>query len=344
MVSQTVNVTPLNPTNYPAIEAIGDSPTRPLWSVMIPTYNGDRYLEKTLRSVLDQDPGDHVMQIEVIDDRSSQESPEALVDRVGQGRVSFFQNPTNLGLIGNWNQCIQRAKGQWVHILHQDDIVLPGFYQQLQAATPSSSSVGAAFSRFTFMDEDDLWHGLSHIERRTPGVLEHWLEKIAVVQLIQFPAMVVRRSVYEHLGGFCADVHYAADWEMWKRIAAHYEVWFEPQVLACYRQHSGSETSRMVSLGLDIADIRKAIAMSESYLPGEKAEELSERAREHYALYALRTARRMLSNNDTTAAIAQITEAFRCSRSMPIVRSALPLLKSVTKRWAIQQYTNISKS
>jgi hypothetical protein len=84
---------------FPIIEPITNEIDRPLWSVMIPTYNGTEYLEKTLRSVLEQDPGSDLMQIEVVDDCSTQDEPEELVREIGQGRVSFYRQPKNLGLM-----------------------------------------------------------------------------------------------------------------------------------------------------------------------------------------------------------------------------------------------------
>jgi hypothetical protein len=74
------------------------------------------------------------------------------------------------------------------------------------------------------MDEDDHWLLLSRLERKTPGILQNWLEQISVAQLIQTPAIVVRRSVYEQLGGFYSELFHAADWEMWKRISVHYPI------------------------------------------------------------------------------------------------------------------------
>ncbi|HZG65515.1 MAG TPA: glycosyltransferase, partial [Herpetosiphonaceae bacterium] len=69
-----------------SITPVRDGAPRPLWSVMIPTYNCARYLRGTLESVLAQDPGPDHMQIEVVDD-GSQDDPAAVVAEVGRGRV-----------------------------------------------------------------------------------------------------------------------------------------------------------------------------------------------------------------------------------------------------------------
>jgi len=323
--------------DYPLFESLPMHDCRPLWSVMIPTYNGTQYLEQTLRSVLDQDPGSDRMQIEVIDDCSTEDDPATLVKEIGQGRISFFRQSQNVGQIENWNTCIQRAQGHWVQILHQDDIVLPGFYQRLQEATTADTSIGAAFCRHIYMDEEGHWQGLSGIERKTPGVLENWLENIAVVQLIQFPSIVVKRSTYEQLGGFCPQAYSASDWEMWKRIAAHYAIWYEPQPLACFRLHSASESSRLIRTGDNIAHTHLAIEISKTYLPEAKADKLSSQAREHYALYALNTARQMLAINNRKIAFAQIQAALNCSSSLRIRIKILQLFMQSASKWFLPQ-------
>lgn len=316
---------------YPAINYISEGVHRPLWSVMIPTYNGTKYLEQTLRSVLEQDPGSDLMQIEVVDDCSTQDDPEELVREIGQGRISFYRQPKNLGLIGNWNDCIKRARGHWVHILHQDDVVKFGFYKRLQAAVEKEPTIGAAFCRYFYMDEKGCEQALSPLERETPGVISNWIERIAVMQRIECPSIVVKREVYEDLGGFSQEAYYAADWEMWKRIAAHYSVWYEPELLACYRSHSSSESSRLVKSGANIADTRKAIEISESYLPITIAAELSNQARENCAFKALNIARRMLSAGDIDGAIAQMREGIKSSQSSNVISSVLELVQELNK-------------
>ncbi len=323
-------------TEYPSIDPFPEGVHRPFWSVMITTYNRTKYLEQALKSVLEQDPGADQMQIEVVDDCSPNENIEAFVKKVGQDRVSFYQQPKNVGIYANWNTCINRARGYWVHILHDDDLVLPGFYGRLREALEKESTIGAAFCRHIHIDEEGKQQFLSPLERETPGILSDWLEQIAVMQLIQCASIVVKRSIYEKLGGFCLELSGANDWEMWKRIAAHVPICYEPQILACYRLHSASETSRLIRSGANIADVRKAIDISQSYLPTTMTRKLSSKAREYYALYALNTAHQMLIKNDRVAAIAQIREALNCSYSLRVIRVLIHLLRCNWTRWIWQ--------
>lgn len=281
---------------------------RPFWSVMIPVYNRTRYIEQAISSVLAQNVGPDQMQIEVVDDCSTVDGIAQMVQSLGQGRVSFYRQPGNVGLSANWNTCIRRARGQWVHILHDDDFVLPGFYERLQAAAGQDESIGAAFSRFIWVDAEGHWQEISPLERPTPGVLSGWIERIAISQRIQFPAIVVRRSVYETLGGFDPGLFFALDWDMWKRIAVQHPVWYEPVPLACYRNHSAQETLRLLRSGAAHADKRHAIEIARAYLPPGIERTLTRRAREHGAVSAIYAARSALAELDISAAMAHLRE------------------------------------
>jgi glycosyltransferase involved in cell wall biosynthesis len=296
---------------------------------MIPTYNCANYLERTLRSVLEQAPKADVMQIEVVDDCSTKDDPEAVVRDVGRGRVSFYRQPQNVGPIRNFNTCVARSVGQIVHILHGDDVVLPGFYKALQEAFDKEPLLGAAFCRYIFVDEKDNHVLLSAHESHSAGVLESFLERIAVSCIIQTPSIVVKRSVYENLGGYCLELFHAGDWEMWKRIGAYYPVWYEPQPLACYRMHPASHSSSLVKSGANIANIRQSIELSQLYLPDTMAAELTIRAREYYALTAFKTAYRQLIKSDIITALAQAREAFKCSYSSGVIKQMVRFLIKV---------------
>ena len=186
---------------------------------MIPTYNCASYLEATLRSVLAQDPGPEAMQIEVVDDHSTADDPEDVVARLGGGRVDFHRQPENVGVVGNLNTCLQRSRGELVHLLHGDDLVLEGFYRTLDERLREHPDAGAAYCRHLYVDEDGRRVDVAPLEPSASGILAEGARFLAAEQRIMTPCIVVRRSVYEELGGFDDRLACAEDWEMWVRVA-----------------------------------------------------------------------------------------------------------------------------
>src|SRR5690606_7924641 len=85
-------------------------------------------------------------------------------------------------------------------------------------------------------------------------------------QRIQYVAITVKRDVYEKLGCFYL-AHYGEDWEMWARIAKHYDTAYIPEYLAEYREHDNSITWRSYQTGQNIKDFIKVITQIASYLP-----------------------------------------------------------------------------
>ena len=315
-------------TDYaPRIEAIGSGIARPLWSVMIPTFNCARYLTQTLETVLDQDPGPDNMQIEVVDDCSSLDDPEHVVSAVGLGRVDFFRQRANVGATANFNTCIKRSRGHIVHILHGDDYVLPGFYDRMSLGLRGRET-GAAFCAHLYVDESEKRIHQTAIHRSDPGFLDDALPLLALSQKIQFAAMVVRRECYERLGGFNSTLRHAADWEMWVRVAANYSIWFEPALLAAYRIHRESDTSRLVLSGANVRDVRHAERFIRETVPRELRSRVSAEVLLKYGLDAGETARRLLREGHFGGALCQAWQSFRClSNPNLLSKTAVRLVK-----------------
>jgi glycosyltransferase involved in cell wall biosynthesis len=157
---------------------------RPRWSVMIPTYNCARYLDTALRSVLAQDPGPEAMQIEVVDDHSTADDPEDVVMRLGGGRVAFHRQPENIGVVGNLNTCLQRSRGELVHLLHGDDLILEGFYRTLDDDLREHAEAGAAYCRHLYVDERDRRLDVAPLEPASSGILMEGARFLAAEQRI----------------------------------------------------------------------------------------------------------------------------------------------------------------
>jgi glycosyltransferase involved in cell wall biosynthesis len=289
---------------------------RPLWSVMIPAYNCIKYLGETLRSVLMQDQGLDLMQIEVVDDCSNDGDVEALVNEIGKGRIMYFKQAQNAGSLRNFETCLKRAKGHWVHMLHGDDRVAPRFYDEIKLLFLAHPNAGAAFTNFAYINgNSDIVDIVNPILRRTPGVIADFLLKIAHRQLIQPPAIVVKRSVYESIGSFYA-VHYGEDWEMWARIASRYSVAYSPKCLAFYRvgYNAGISHNSFIS-GQNTKDIIKVIDIIQNYLPLSEREKLKKQALVYYSIFSIKVANSLLLTN-VDAAFIQAKAAFKMQKSV----------------------------
>lgn len=313
-----LGVVPLasSPNVPPRIDPLPDGIARPFWSVMIPVYNcPPDYLRETLQSVLVQDPGAGEMQIEVIDNCSTDSDPQALVQEIGAGRIGFHRQPRNVGIVENFNTCIRRAEGHWVHILHGDDTVRPGYYARARRGAEQHPEVGALLCRPIYIDEDGQWMGLADVEARIPGVLD---KDFAIRQLIDqriyFVSIVVRRSTYEQLGGFRASLMHCLDWDMWKRVAMRKPIFYDPEPLACFRLHAGADSSRLVQTGENVVDERRSIEFScADDIPPEQASFVRRAANKAAGVRAARRARSLWKAGNRTAAWRQVSQAMRCS-------------------------------
>lgn len=297
----------------------------PRISVLIPTYEPDKFLAPALQSVLVQDPGPDEMQIAIVDDASARNRAASIVESVAPaGRVEIHEHSDNLGLAGNWNRAISLARGDFIHVLHQDDLVCPGFYTKLIAGLTRSPKVGMAFCRHAYTNENNVTDRISHRERWRAGVLPNWLERIVEQQRVQCPAAVVKREVYERLGGFTRELRYALDWEMWVRIAACYDVWYEPAVLAHYRRHRGAETARLEAADRINVDLMKAIEMFGSHLPESGRERMKNRAYRRLAHVQMRRATKLLASRSPQEAANHLAGAHATLDRLP---------QNLGKRW-----------
>jgi glycosyltransferase involved in cell wall biosynthesis len=240
--------------------------TPPFWSVMIPTYQPqEAFLRKTLESVLQQDPGADQMQIEVVDDCSTDMNVAEIVKAFAGARVKVTRTSKNLGLAGCWNTCIGQSLGKWVHILHHDDYVLPGFYERLRKAAELHPKVALVASRSFKVDSQGTFFEISP---RLPELEEGGsvAECFFYANPLQCPGVVMRRGFYETHGGFREDLVYVLDVEMWARAVGLEGGVVVPEVLACFRTSQGQTTTRLERTGDSLYDVGRLIRIySERY-------------------------------------------------------------------------------
>jgi glycosyltransferase involved in cell wall biosynthesis len=304
-----------------------DAPHRPRWSVVIPVHNCADYLAHALTEVIAQLGHRDDAEIIVVDDASTDE-PSRVVDRLGRGRVQYRPNPRHLGATGTFNRCLQLASGEFVHLLHGDDGVLPDFYASMEQALdqPIAVAAVAAVCRVGDVDAHNTPLYTTRSYRRGTGVWTGALEAFAVSNRVRAPGIVVRRSAYEQVGGYRNDLPHAADWEMWTRLASHGAIVFVDQVLASYRRHDGSDTSARVRTGANVRERVSAIGIVVGHVAPNRRARTSRRALAYAVVFAARTALSLAMAGEWSAAGNQGYEAVRCvwllPRGVPVTSSA----------------------
>src|SRR3989338_6407950 len=125
----------------------------PKVSVCIPAFNAADYLRQAVESVLGQDYQDYEI---VLVDNCSTDHTGSLVSELQQlsnGRIRFYQNDRNIGLVGNLNRCLEYAKGSYIKFLCADDMLLPGCLDQMAAGLDLHQSVKLVGSGRLVVDE-----------------------------------------------------------------------------------------------------------------------------------------------------------------------------------------------
>lgn len=227
-------------------------------SVCIPTYNGKRYIEECLDSVLAQTHSD--FELLVLDDASRDGTADSVERRLGgDPRLRLLRNPRTLGLVGNWNRCVRLARGAWVKFVFQDDTLEPDCLSRLlRAARPGVPLVAC---RRELRIEDGVSPAVRRMYRR--HIAEHSLQRRfpgrsfipprefarlmlrhPVQNCVGEPtAVMIRRSAFARLGLFNPDLVNICDWEFFARVAVNEGLCFADETLASFRVHPGAASS-----------------------------------------------------------------------------------------------------
>ncbi|MES2999084.1 MAG: glycosyltransferase [Pseudomonadota bacterium] len=296
---------------------------------MIPVFNAGQYLEQALVSVIQQAPGPEVMEIVVVDDASNDIDVEGLVRRVGGDRVAYFRQPANVGSLWNFHTCLTRARGLYVHLLHADDRVLPGYYAAMEMQLMKHPEAAACFSRYRYVNGEGELMSVAQPEASSEGILLDWLERIATSNTVQYSAITVRREIYERLGGFFG-VTYGEDWEMWVRIASKYPIAYVPEPLAEYRIHEESISGAKLQSAQNVKDLAWVMRTIQHYLPQALRKRVWKASTAFCSRAALRHANSFWRRDgNKQAARRQLFQAFLIHFDREICREAFRLYRDM---------------
>jgi glycosyltransferase involved in cell wall biosynthesis len=216
------------------------------------------YLSECFESILAQTFTN--FEVVVCDDQSSDGTLE-LARKLANGdaRFRFISNPDRLGLARNWNNCVERARGEWIKFVFQDDVIFPSCIEMLLAACEKHGKVfGFCEREFIFDDgapeTPSNWF-IGHRQRlhceyqARPVITQVEAIRAAVADpeynMVGEPTVtLIRKSVFEEIGCFEDTLIQLCDTEFWSRVLITYGAAFVPERLAAFRLHRGAATAQ----------------------------------------------------------------------------------------------------
>lgn len=214
------------------------SATNPTVSVVMAAKNYARFLPQAVESVIAQSFTD--WELLVIDDGSTDATPAAVRPFLADRRVRYHRSD-RLGQPRAKNLGARLARGEYIAFLDADDAWQP---TKLAKQLPLfyNPTVGVVFCRRSLIDES----GNALPPRPTPPPPRgRVLAEIFARNFVCFSTAVVRRTVFDHLGGFDPGWDLAIDYDLWLRVATHYRFDFVDEELVLYRTGHGNLSSKL---------------------------------------------------------------------------------------------------
>lgn len=289
-------------------------------SVCVPTFNGAPYVGAAIQSVLEQTFED--FELIVVDDGSSDGTPD-VVAAFPDDRLRLVRHETRLGLVGNWNRCLDLAHGCYVAVFHQDDLMGPDNLRAKVRWLEAHPSVGLVHSNVARIDAhggvlSECWSSpvTPDDEGRHDG-RAFFRRLVTGANIVCASSVMLRRATFEQLGGFDPRLPFTADWEMWLRIALFYDVGYLTRPLVRYRFHDGMETARFSWCEqLEQAYLAKTLVMEKYPDRVPDVDHLRRRLSQEYRDRALAQARKQIEQRQPGLAGEYLRVALvACERS-----------------------------
>jgi glycosyltransferase involved in cell wall biosynthesis len=242
---------------------VAGSPTEPLVTLVIPTFERASFLDDSISSLLAQDYG--ALEIIVIDDGSTDDTPAILAGYAERHPERFsWARHDNIGQPGTLNRGFAMAKGEILGYLSSDDMLLPAAVTKLVEPLVADPEAVASYGGWDYVDEDG--------EKMVSVIPIQFTRHHALLRSdpVVGPGALFRRSILDVVGGWSDGIRFSPDFDFWLRVASVGRFALVPERLALYRWHE--QMTGRSSVGGQIAQERIDIVdrvYAESGLPDE---------------------------------------------------------------------------
>jgi glycosyltransferase involved in cell wall biosynthesis len=203
-----------------------------LVSIVTPSYNQARYLEETMRSVLEQDYP-HIEYI-VVDGGSTDGSRE-IIEKYAD-RLAWWVSEKDRGQTDAINKGFARARGDVLAWLNSDDTYQPGAVREAVEFLQRNPQVGLVYGDANYIDE----HG--RVIGRFPAAQTDYRRLRQGYVHIPQQSAFFRADLWRKVGPLDDSFYFAMDYDLWVRLAREAPIVYYPRLWANFRLHSDAKT------------------------------------------------------------------------------------------------------
>ena len=281
-------------------------PLHPLISVVMPTYNGEKYIASALNSIHSE--GTQGIEVVVVNDGSTDRTAEIArefskkmeVRLISPGRIGNWVAVTNLGL--------KEATGEWACFLHDDDLWLSGRISRLRAEIRNAKGAMVLHDAKFVGPEGQALGSWTCPLRQGDVEPDQLLEHLLVQNFVAICSPLFLRKAVLESGGLDEKLWHTADWDLWLRLGSLGPVRFLPEALSAVRVHPASQT------------------MTHSLPPGEWEQQLTTVFHRHFARWNASETRRAKVERAAMASVVVNSALAAASRGQPLTWKP-PLLR-----------------
>lgn len=210
---------------------------KPTISICIPTFNRADYLEQTLQSIARQTI--KPFQVLIVDNASTDNTPQ-IAARYKRFGFTYIRNPKNLGMVGNYNRCLELAQDNFISFLHSDDLISTN-WQATWLKTIPGHPADFYTSSICIINQHNrplfVYHTFNHdcflqAGQVLPQLLHHHCPIIAPTG-----ATVFKTSVLKKIAPFKPNLGTEADVDIFLRLSLQHSLFYKHQILFAHRSH-----------------------------------------------------------------------------------------------------------
>ncbi|MBC7642314.1 MAG: glycosyltransferase [Flavobacterium sp.] len=225
----------------------------PFFTVIIPLFNKEKFIEATLKSVLNQSFQD--FEILIIDDCSTDNSLE-IVKNSEKVKINIIQHAVNQGLSASRNTGINNSKANFLVFLDADDLMKVNYLEKVKSLIDNFPEAGIFATNY-----EEVYHenhfvnpslGLSNFEK--DGIVEDFFEVSLQQPIYCQSSLCVRKSVFNTIGLYNTKINYSEDVDFNIRANYHFQLAYSPEKLVQYIMFDENQITRNSIIGKQIPD------------------------------------------------------------------------------------------